>query len=268
MNFSEYELRTLLNIVRSQINQNGGVCPIEPSNLRVSLEEKQVINKMKMKYGSDYINQLNIIQNNYVDLVGGKFKLPSFKKTSVPVKTSVPKTGSWLSRNTGVSAQPLKAAAGEAISTLGTTLVTTGVVIATSELAKQQAKSQVQQPQEVPQQVLVTATAQIPQQVPVTATALSQQVLDKDSRMAELEKIIQDSEGELLKLKDETLKLKTRIFDSKRELEELKKPVPIQGGGKPKKNKKEIKKEENKKELNKVIIENTLYTIDSLSDSE
>lgn len=190
MNFSESELKQLLNIIQRNSIQNGGFRQIN------SPEEHQIINKMKLKYGDDYLNQLNIIQNKYNDMVGGV---------------------SWLSRKTGVSAKPLKASFGQALSTLGTAAITTGVAVGTAKLAEQQA--QVIQPQPTP-----TPTSQpVPEQ-------------PKD---------------ELTLVKEENGKLKEEIIRLQKENDELKQKLVIpQAGG-------------NKNISHKVIIENTLYTIDS-----
>ena len=60
MNFSDSEIKILLNIVKKdiQLEQSGG-----SSSNNLSDDELLVIGKMKLKYGDDYVNQLNIIKN-------------------------------------------------------------------------------------------------------------------------------------------------------------------------------------------------------------
>lgn len=212
MNFSESEIKILLNIIQKDNVQNGG-------SYTLSDDESMVIGKMKLKYGDDYVNQLNIIKNKYNEFVGGS------------VAAATPKTGSWLSRNTGVSAKPLKESVGQAISSLFTAGVTTGVAIGTAKMAEQQALAQKQQ-QEVSQQVQ--------QQELVPALPKDELTLLKEENLRLKE------ENEKLKRENDELKLKVPI----QVLSEV--PVPIvpellQGGA-------------------KIIFENTLYTIDSISE--
>lgn len=81
MDFSESELKSLLNIIKSnKINRD-----------QLTETEQRVIKKMKKKYGSDYLNQLNIIRNKYNNLYGGAFTLKK-KTTTNPTSLTKLKT--------------------------------------------------------------------------------------------------------------------------------------------------------------------------------
>ncbi|ARF09393.1 hypothetical protein Indivirus_1_16 [Indivirus ILV1] len=203
MNFSKTELEILLGIVDSHLNQYGGMRQIQYNDLKnLSDQELLVVGKMKIKYGNDYLNQLNIIQNKYNAHIGG---------------------ASWLKKTTGVSAKPLKSALGQ----LGQAALATGVAIGTAKLA--QASGQPTQPIQPIQPIQPTQPTQ-----PI-------QPISQDLQIK-----IKSLEEENSKLKDENQRLKV-------ENEILKNlhQKPVQSGGGT---------------SHKVIIENTLYTIDSLTD--
>lgn len=74
--FTEGELKVLLNIIKEQVGQHGAGCVIDQQKLgKLQYNEHKVITKLHSKYGNDYMNQLNIIKDKYCDFEGGAGKL-------------------------------------------------------------------------------------------------------------------------------------------------------------------------------------------------
>ena len=238
--FSNQELNTLLNIVTSHINQYGGQEQIDMAKLFLgSDEELQVVNKMRQKYGDDYINQINLIKDKYNNFDGGKFKFGKSKSKGLSLfgstHTAAKKQGSklWSHPEVKQARQQARSSVGNVASSLIQAATQAATDTGTAVISKGQ--------QKVHEKVGLSSSSH------AVDSKLEKRVTNLESRVSTLENqmidiITSDQKGGNDLDTEHIMAQNKSLFEN------------VLTGGK-------------KKNDSKIIIENMLYTIDSDSNN-
>lgn len=106
INLSTNDISEIIKCIKNKLNQIGGDCIITPDDLNnIPIEQHDAIEKLKLKFGNGYINKINEIKNDYIDLKGGiRFGSKGFKGFSRPRSRTPPRTVSF--KATSLSASP------------------------------------------------------------------------------------------------------------------------------------------------------------------
>ena len=109
INLSTNDVSHIVKYIKNKLNQSGGDCTITPDDFNnIPNEQHAAIEKLKMKFGNEYINKINEIKNDYIDLKGGKFGSKGFSRSPRPSRPPPlpPRPRSVSLKSTSLSLSP------------------------------------------------------------------------------------------------------------------------------------------------------------------
>ena len=117
INFTTFDVNAIVNYIKGIINTKGYNYNItEKDILNIPHDQLYAINKLRQKFGNNYLDNINKILNKYIIFKGGKSTLaPDPKSSSTKVS---PYFGTFLKGVAGTQTKKSESGTAEALGTL------------------------------------------------------------------------------------------------------------------------------------------------------